>query len=70
MLYDGVKNMTWGVYYMFKKIHGRMIFGQFEEIYVKVFFGEAIEPYFTFILTKKLFLHLCQNRDRVYNPYI
>ena len=41
MFYDGVKKHdSWNISHVLKHLHGRMTFGSFENIFMKIIFGD------------------------------
>ena len=71
VFYDGVKTSVLGSRaHILKHLHGRMIFGPFEKVYHEVTLWSGYRAVISFILAKKIFLHLFRHGDRFYNRYL
>ena len=71
LFYDGVKTSDLGSRsQVLKNLHGKMIFGPFGKKIHEGTLWRGYRAIISFILTKQIFLHLFQHRDRVYNRYI
>ena len=71
VFYDGVKTSYLGSRsHILKHLHGRIIFGPFENVFHEGTLWSGYRSVVSFILTKKIFLHFFRHGDWFYNKYI
>ena len=68
IFYYGVKSSDFGSRArILKHLHGRMVFGPFEEVFHEVTLLSGYRAVIYFILTKQIFLHFFFRGNRFYN---
>ena len=68
VFYDGVKSSDFGSRaHTLKHLHGRMVFGTLEKVFLEGTLWSGYRAVISFILTKKIFLHFFCHGNRFYN---
>ena len=71
MFYDRLKPSVFGCRaHILKHLHGRMIFGPFENVFHEVTLWSGYRSVISSILTKQIFLHFFRHGNRFYNRYL
>ena len=71
MFYDAVKSSDFGSrVHILKHLHGKMVFGPFENVFHEGTLWSGYRAVISFILTKQIFLHLFRHGNQFYDRYL